>query len=152
MYYAIRALLNTHHWPSPTYPIPPPPSPLKPSVCFPESIVSHGSFPLLFTPPSLFPFFSYQSSCYFLCPIRKSREMGRRRKGGMKGGKQKGEWTMRDYGLWETNWGLQGWGGGWARLVMGIKEGTYYMVHWVLYASNESWNFTSKTGDVLYGD
>ena len=38
------------------------------------------------------------------------------------------------------------------RLVMGIKEGTYCMVHWVLYASNESWNFTSKTRDVLYGD
>ena len=26
------------------------------------------------------------------------------------------------------------------------------MVHWVLYASNESWNFTSKSRDVLYGD
>ena len=34
----------------------------------------------------------------------------------------------------------------WDRLVMGIKEGTYCMVHWVLYASNESWNFTSKLG------
>ena len=41
--------------------------------------------------------------------------------------------------------------GEWDRLVMGIKEGTY-MVHWVLYASNGSWNFTSKTRDVLYGD
>ena len=28
------------------------PSPLKPSVCFPESTVSHGSFPLLFIPTS----------------------------------------------------------------------------------------------------
>ena len=36
--------------------------------------------------------------------------------------------------------------------VMGIKEGTYCMVHWVLYASNESWNFTSKTWDVLYSN
>uniref|UniRef100_A0A452VNY8 Uncharacterized protein n=1 Tax=Ursus maritimus TaxID=29073 RepID=A0A452VNY8_URSMA len=27
------------------------------------------------------------------------------------------------------------------------KEGTYCMVHWVLYATNESWNFTSKTRD-----
>ena len=34
------------------------------------------------------------------------------------------------------------------RLVMGIKKGTYCMVRWVLYASNESWNFTSKTRDV----
>ena len=38
------------------------------------------------------------------------------------------------------------------RPVTDIKEGTYYMVHWVLYASNESWNFTSKTRGVLYGD
>ena len=43
-------------------------------------------------------------------------------------------------------------GGEWDRLVMGIKEGTYCMVHWVLYASSELWNFTSKTGDVLHGD
>ena len=43
-------------------------------------------------------------------------------------------------------------GGEWDSLVMGIKEGTYCTVHWVLYASNESWNFTSKTRDVLYGD
>ena len=42
--------------------------------------------------------------------------------------------------------------GEWDRLVMGIKEGTYCMVHWVGYASNESWNFTSRTRDVLYGD
>ena len=38
------------------------------------------------------------------------------------------------------------------RLGMGIKEGTYCVVHWTLYANNESWNFTSKTKDVLYGD
>ena len=43
-------------------------------------------------------------------------------------------------------------GRGWASPVMGIKEGTYCMEHWVLYASNESWNIASKTGDVLYGD
>ena len=42
--------------------------------------------------------------------------------------------------------------GGWASLVMGIKEGMYCMEHWVLYANNESWNTTSKTNDVLYGD
>ena len=40
----------------------------------------------------------------------------------------------------------------WGRLVMGSKEGTYCMGHWVLYASNESWNFTSKTRVLLYGD
>ena len=42
--------------------------------------------------------------------------------------------------------------GDWDRPVMGIKEGTYCMEHWVLYANNESWNIASKTGDVLYGD
>ena len=42
--------------------------------------------------------------------------------------------------------------GEWDRLVMGIKEGMYYMVHWVLYASTVSWNFTSETKDILYGD
>ena len=42
--------------------------------------------------------------------------------------------------------------GGWDRPVMGIKEGTYCMVHWLLYANNESWNIASKTGDILYGD
>ena len=42
--------------------------------------------------------------------------------------------------------------GEWDRPVMGNKEGTYCMVHWVLYATNESSNFTSKTRDVLYGD
>ena len=38
------------------------------------------------------------------------------------------------------------------RLVMGIKEGTYCMENWVLYTNNESWNTTSKTKDVMYGD
>ena len=40
----------------------------------------------------------------------------------------------------------------WDRLVMGIKEGMYCMVHWVLYANNESSTFTSEIRDVLYGD
>ena len=48
--------------------------------------------------------------------------------------------------------GFKGGGAEWDTLVMGIKEGTYCMVHWVLYSSNESWNFTSKTRDALYGD
>ena len=38
----------------------------------------------------------------------------------------------------------------WDRL--GSKEGTYCMVHWVLYAKNEATNFTTESGDVLYGD
>ena len=42
--------------------------------------------------------------------------------------------------------------GEWDRLVMGSKEGTYCMVHWVLYTTNEASNFTSESGDVLYGD
>ena len=42
--------------------------------------------------------------------------------------------------------------GHWDRPVTGIKEGTYHMVHWVLYTNNESWNITSKTKDTLYGD
>ena len=42
--------------------------------------------------------------------------------------------------------------GEWDRPVVGIKEGMRCMVHWVLYANNESSNFTSETRDVLYGD
>ena len=42
--------------------------------------------------------------------------------------------------------------GDWDRPVMGIKKGTYCMEHWVLYTINESWNTTSKTKDVRYGD
>ena len=38
--------------------------------------------------------------------------------------------------------------GGKVSLVVGIKEGTYFMEHWVLYGNNESWNITSKTNDV----
>ena len=37
-------------------------------------------------------------------------------------------------------------------LVMGIKESTTYMEHWVSYANNESWNTASKTNGMLYGD
>ena len=42
--------------------------------------------------------------------------------------------------------------GDWDSPVMGIREGMYCMVHWVLYAINESSNFTSETSGVLYGD
>ena len=40
-------------------------------------------------------------------------------------------------------------GGG---VVVGIKEDTDCMEHWVLYVNNESWNTASKTNDVLYSD
>ena len=42
--------------------------------------------------------------------------------------------------------------GDWDGPVMGIKEGTYCMEHWVLYANNESRNTTSKTKEILYSD
>ena len=44
------------------------------------------------------------------------------------------------------------WMAGWVSLVVGIKEGTYCMEHWVLYINNESWTTASKTNDVFYGD
>ena len=44
--------------------------------------------------------------------------------------------------------GFRGGVGDWVRLVMGIKEGTYRMEHWVLYANNESWSTTIKSNDV----
>ena len=40
--------------------------------------------------------------------------------------------------------------GDWDRSVMGTKEGTYCMEHWVLYATNEASNFASESRDVLY--
>ena len=49
--------------------------------------------------------------------------------------------------------GLRGEGlGEWDRPVVGSKEGTYCIVHCVLYATNESSRFTSEARDVLYGD
>ena len=57
-------------------------------------------------------------------------------------------WTLRSKLVAPEGRGV----GEWDRLVMGIKEGTYCMENWVLYASKESWNFTSKTRDVQYGD
>ena len=53
-------------------------------------------------------------------------------------------WTLRNKLRASEGRGL----GEWDRLVMGIKEHTYCMVHWVLYTTNESLNFTSKTRDV----
>ena len=72
----------------------------------------------------------------------------------MKGGKTEGR--MNHEGLWTLGNKLrasEGRGvGDWDRLVMGSKEGTHCMVHWVLYATCESLKFTSETRDVLYGD
>ena len=78
----------------------------------------------------------------------------RRRKGKMKGGKS--EWEVNHERLWTPSNKLrvlEGRGvGRCVSSVMGIKEGTYCMEHWVLYTNNESWNTTSKTNDVMYGD
>ena len=41
-------------------------------------------------------------------------------------------------------------GGGWARWRMGIKEGTCFDEHWVLYVRNESLNSTPETNITLY--
>jgi len=51
----------------------------------------------------------------------------------------------------ETKLRVAGWevDGGWARWVMGIKKGTGYDEHWVLYVSDESLNST-KTNITLY--
>ena len=40
-------------------------------------------------------------------------------------------------------------GGGWAKWVMGIKEGTHYNEQWVLYASDESLNSAPETNITL---
>ena len=42
------------------------------------------------------------------------------------------------------------WVGGWAKWVMGIKEGTCYDEQWVLYVSDESLNSTPETDITLY--
>ena len=40
--------------------------------------------------------------------------------------------------------------GGWARWVMGTKEGTCQDEHWVLYVSDESLGSTPETNTTLY--
>ena len=57
-------------------------------------------------------------------------------------------WTMRNKLRTSEGRGV----GEWDRLVMGSKEGTYCMVHRVLYATNGTLNFTSESEDVLYGE
>lgn len=41
-------------------------------------------------------------------------------------------------------------GGVWARWVMGIKEGTCHVEHWILYVSDELINSTPKNSITLY--
>ena len=43
-------------------------------------------------------------------------------------------------------------GGGWAKWVMGIKEGTSWDEHWVLYVSDESLNSTPEIIITLYAN
>ena len=57
-------------------------------------------------------------------------------------------WTLRNKLRASEGRGV----GEWDRPVMGSKEGTYCMVHWVLDTTNESSSLTSETGDVLNGD
>ena len=57
---------------------------------------------------------------------------------------------MKHEKLWTLRNKLRALWGEWDGLLMGSKEGTYCMVHWVLYASNESWNITSKTNDASF--
>lgn len=66
----------------------------------------------------------------------------RKRKGRANWGKSEGEmnhdrlWTLRN-----KRSVLEGRSvGGWVKLVVGIKEGTYFMEHWVWCISNEFWN------------
>ena len=60
-------------------------------------------------------------------------------------------WETMDYEKQTEDFRGEGLGE-WDRMVMSSKECTYCMVHWVLYATNEASNFTSESGDVLYGD
>ena len=42
------------------------------------------------------------------------------------------------------------WLAGWARWVMGVKEGTCWVERWVLYVSDESLGSTPETNTILY--
>ena len=57
-------------------------------------------------------------------------------------------WTLRNKLRASEGRGV----GKWASPVMGIKEGTYCMEYWVLYANDESGNTISIANDRLYGD
>ena len=45
-------------------------------------------------------------------------------------------WTLRNKLRVLERRGVEGW----VSLVVGIKEGTYFMEHWVCCINNESWN------------
>ena len=70
----------------------------------------------------------------------------RRRKGKVNWGKSEGEtmherpWTLRNKLRVMERRGL----GSWVSLVVGIKEGTYCMEHWVWCINNEFWNTEKK--------
>ena len=71
----------------------------------------------------------------------------------MKGGKTGGDEPQEPMDSGKQTESFRGEGvGGWVSLVMDIKEGMDCMEYWVLYPNIESWNTTSKTNDVLYGD
>ena len=60
---------------------------------------------------------------------------------------------MEDYGLRNKLRASEGRRvGEWDRLVIRGGEGTYCMLHYVLYATNEPSNFTSKTRAVMYNN
>ena len=40
--------------------------------------------------------------------------------------------------------------GGWVKWVTGIKEGTFWDEHWVLYVRHESLGFTLEAKTILY--
>ena len=70
-----------------------------------------------------------------------------------RGKRKKGEREINHKRLLTTGNKQGSWrelGGGWAKWVMGIKEGMSYDEHWVLYVSDESLNSTPKTNITLY--
>ena len=83
--------------------------------------------------------------------IRYSAEDQRGRDGKLNGKKSERETDHERLWTPENKQGYRREGvGGWGNRVMGIKEGTCCDEHWVLYATNELLNTTTKTYDVLY--
>ena len=78
--------------------------------------------------------------------IRNNTEDVGRRKGKVNWGKSEGKmnherlWTLRNkLRVLEGRWVR-----GWVSLVVGIKEGTHCMEHWVWCINNEFWNTENK--------
>ena len=60
------------------------------------------------------------------------------------------ETNQETYSTIENKQGCwRGGGWGWAKLMMGIKEGTCFDEYWVVYVSDESLNSTPKTNITL---